>query len=247
MCRRMQKNGSLIKTDDRYNNLSSFLPSTLKTNPLLIINIKHKIMKRKLFLFGSALAIIFTACTKKNNNGIQLQAHDQNRMMDSMHAMMDRMMAMTKTNDPEIDFVKMMMMHHQGAIDMSNVELESGTNDSLKLTAQKIITEQQAEIQQFNTILATLSVDNSDPDFSMEQMDNMMKGGKTADIQLITGNIDNDFATLMIIHHQGAIDNASAYLHQGNNAQLKTMATNIVKSQTMEIEEMSNWLIANKR
>jgi uncharacterized protein (DUF305 family) len=167
--------------------------------------------------------------------------------MDTMHAMMDRMMAMPKTNDPEIDFTKMMMMHHQGAISMANVELQVGSNDSLKRTAQKIITEQQAEIQQFTTIMATLAVDNSDPAFTMEQMDNMAKGGKTADVQLITGNIDNDFATLMIGHHQSAIDNASAYLHHGNNAQLKTMATKIVTSQTMEIGELADWLKANKR
>lgn len=204
-------------------------------------------MKSKIFLVIATAAIAFTACTKDNDNGIELQAHDQNRMMDTMHAMMDRMMAMPETDDPEIDFVKMMMMHHEGAINMANAELQVGTNDSLKRTAQKIITEQQAEIQQFNTILSSLSVDNSDPDFSMEQMENMMKGGKQADIQLITGDIDNDFATLTIVHHQGAIDNASAYLHHGNNEQLKTMATNIVKSQTMEIQEMSNWLIANKR
>jgi uncharacterized protein (DUF305 family) len=204
-------------------------------------------MKNIVFVFGSALSIMFTACTKNDKNGIILQAHDQNRMMDSMHTMMDRMMAMPKTNDPEIDFVKMMMMHHEGAISMSNVELQAGTNDSLKRTAQKIITEQQTEIQEFNTILSTLSVDNTDTEFSMEQMGNMMKGDKVADEQIITGDIDNDFATLMIIHHQGAIDNASAYLHHGNNEQLKTMATNIVNSQTMEIQEMSNWLIANKR
>lgn len=203
-------------------------------------------MLNKFLLVAATFVVGFSACTK-DNNGIQLQAHDQNRMMDTMHAMMSRMEAMPKTNDPEIDFVKMMMMHHQGAINMANVELQDGKNDSLKRTAQKIINEQQAEIQQFNTILATLTVDNSDPSFTMEQMDNMMKGGKTADVQLITGDIDNDFATLMMVHHQSAIDNASAYLHHGNNAQIKTMATNIVNSQTMEIEELGNWLIANKR
>lgn len=190
---------------------------------------------------------MFTACTKNDNNGIVLQTHDQNRLMDSMHAMMDRMMAMPKTNDPEMDFSKMMLMHHQGAINMSNVQLQAGTNDSLKRTAQKIISEQQAEIQQFNTILTGSTVDNSDPSFSMEQMDNMMKSAKVADIQIITGDIDNDFATLMIVHHQGAIDNASAYLHHGNNAQLKTMATKIVNAQLMEIQELSDWLITNRR
>lgn len=203
-------------------------------------------MLNKFLLIATTVVVGLSACTK-DNNGLQLQAHDQNRMMDTMHAMMSRMEAMPKTNDPEIDFVKMMMMHHQGAINMANVELQDGKNDSLKRTAQKIINEQQAEIQQFNTILATLTVDNSDPSFTMEQMDNMTKMGKTADVQLITGDIDNDFATLMIIHHQSAIDNASVYLHHGNNTQIKTMANNIVSSQGMEIEELSNWLIANKR
>jgi len=204
-------------------------------------------MKNSFLLFITASVIFLTACSKDDNNGFQLQAHDQNRMMDTMHAMMDRMMAMPKTNDPEIDFARMMIMHHQGAINMSNVQLQAGSNDSLKRTAQKIIAAQQAEIAQFNTILAGLTVDNSDPSFSAEQMENMMKGGKMADIQIITGDIDNDYATLMIVHHQGAIDNASAYLHHGNNAQLKTMAEKIVMTQVMEIKELSNWLIANKR
>lgn len=202
---------------------------------------------RNTFLLIAATVVVGLSACKKDNNGLQLQPHDQNRMMDTMHAMMTRMDAMPKTNDPEIDFAKMMIMHHQGAINMANVELQDGKNDSLKRTAQKIITEQQAEIQQFNSILATLTVDNSDPAFTMEQMDNMMKMGKMADVQLITGDIDNDFATLMIIHHQSAIDNASAYLHHGNNTQLEAMANNIVRSQNMEIEELSSWLIANKR
>jgi uncharacterized protein (DUF305 family) len=203
-------------------------------------------MLNKFLLVAATILVAFSSC-KKDNNGIQLKPHDQDRMMDSMHAMMNRMMAMTPTNDPEVDFVKMMIMHHQGAINMANVELQAGTNDSLKQTAQKIITEQQAEIEQFNSILATLTVDNSDAAFTMEQKDNMTKMGKMADEQLITGDIDNDFATLMIIHHQSAIDNASSYLHHGDNKQLKTMAHNIVDSQTMEIIGLSNLLIAHKR
>lgn len=184
---------------------------------------------------------------KKNNSKIELKSHDSDEMMGIMHQMMSKMDTMQKTNDPEIDFAKMMRMHHQGAIDMANLELQKGSNDSLKKTAQKIINEQQAEIQQLNAILASLSPDNSDPSFTMELMEAMQKGSKAADVQLITGDIDNDFATLMIGHHQTAIDNASAYLHHGNNAQLKTMANNIVSSQTREIQELADWLKSNKR
>ncbi|WP_170971130.1 DUF305 domain-containing protein [Ilyomonas limi] len=204
-------------------------------------------MKKTVLVLGSAVVIIFAACTKSNDNNQFLQAHDANRMMDSMHAVMDRMNAMTMTNDPEVDFANMMMMHHEGAINMANAELQYGANDSLKRFAQKVITDQQAEIMEFESILATLSMDNMDMEFMQEQMDNMGKMSKAADVQLITGDIDNDFATLMIWHHQSAIDNASAYLHHGNNEQLKMIATNIIKAQTMEIQELADWLKANKR
>ncbi len=203
-------------------------------------------MKNTMLVLGSALILFFSACSK-DDDGIQLQAHDENAMMSIMHAMMDSMNMMTPTNDPEIDFAMMMKMHHMGAINMAHFELAEGTNDSLKRTAQKIIDEQTMEITELNNFLASNTVDNTDTEFTMEQMANMDKMGKTADVQLITGDTDNDMATLMIVHHQAAIDNASTYLHHGNNEMLKEMATSIVNSQTMEIEEMSNWLIANKR
>ncbi len=203
-------------------------------------------MKNKALIFGSAILILLSACTK-SNDGIKLQAHDQNAMMTIMHQMMDSMRMMTPTNDPEIDFAMMMKMHHQGAINMANYELVHGSNDSMKSTAQKIISEQTMEISEFNTFLANNSVDNSDPSFAMEQMTNMDKMGSVADVQIITGDVDNDFATLMMVHHQSALDNASAYLHHGNNATLMEMAKSIVESQTMEIEKLGNWLKANKR
>ena len=203
-------------------------------------------MKKTILVISSAMIVLLSACSK-SNDGIQLQSHDQNAMMSIMHQMMDSMSMMQPTNDPEIDFAMMMKMHHQGAINMANYELANGSNDSLKRTAQKIINEQMMEINEFNTFLASNSLDNSDPSFAMEQMSNMDKMGSVADVQLITGDVDNDFATLMMVHHQSALDNASAYLHHSNNEMLKMMAMNIIDSQTMEIEELSNWLRGNKR
>lgn len=204
-------------------------------------------MKKIVFLLASAFILVITACKKENDNNQFVQSHDNNRMMDTMHVIMDRMMAMTMTNDPEIDFAKMMIMHHEGAINMAKVELHEGKNDSLKRTAEKIIADQQMEIQQFQTILASIVVDNTDMKYMMEQMEGMKKMDKVIDAQLITGDIDNDFATLMVWHHQSAIDDASGYLHHGNNTQLKIIANNIIKAQTAEIQEISDWLIANRR
>lgn len=202
-------------------------------------------MKTTLLVFGSIILLSLAACDK--DNGIDLQSHDENRMMDTMHAMMSRMEAMPKTNDPEIDFPKMMIMHHQGAINMGNVQIQEGKNDSLKRISQKMITAQQMEIQELNTFLATQTANNSVPAFTMEQMDHMKKMDEMADVQLLTGDIDNDFATLMILHHNSAIENSEAYLMYGNNAQLKTMAQKMIDDQKKEIKELSDWLKANKR
>ncbi|WP_348677060.1 hypothetical protein [Flavobacterium coralii] len=51
---------------------------------------------------------------------MQLQAHDDNNMMDTMHAMMAEMEAMEMTHDPDIDFAAMMIMHHQGAVNIKS-------------------------------------------------------------------------------------------------------------------------------
>lgn len=204
-------------------------------------------MKKVIFSIAMiTIGLGFTAC-KKDADGIILQSHDDNRMMDSMHVMMDRMEAITMTMDPEVDFSEMMIMHHEGALNMSRALVSAGKNDSLKRFAQKVITDQTSEIAVLKTIRMSLTVNNMDMDFMQEQMDNMEKTTKQSDVQIITGDIDNDYATLMIIHHQAAIQDASAYLHHGDNAQLKTIANNIITAQNKEIIELSNWLKANKR
>ena len=53
-----------------------------------------------------------------------------------------------------------------------------------------------------------------------------------------SGNIDNDFATMMIAHHQGAIDMAKAELRFGSNEQLRRIAQGIVVEQHQEIVAM---------
>jgi uncharacterized protein (DUF305 family) len=190
--------------------------------------------------------LIFFSC-KKDDSGIQLQAHDNNRIMDSMHVMMDRMNAMQKTNDPELDFPSMMILHHQGAIGMARVELENGSSDTLKSIALKMTKMQEIEIQELQSILSEQAQNNSVMEFSTEQMNHMEKMDQMADIQVITGDIDNDFATLMIFHHNSAIENAEAYLLYGTDNDLKEMAKKMIDDQKAEIQVLSEWLKANKR
>ena len=63
----------------------------------------------------------------------------------AMSAMMAGMSS-PPTGDADKDFVKWMVPHHQGAIDMAQAELLYGRNVKLRRIAQEIIVTQQQEI-----------------------------------------------------------------------------------------------------
>ena len=58
----------------------------------------------------------------------------------------------------------------------------------------------------------------------------------------MTGDVDKDFVTMMIPHHQGAIDMAEVVIRYGRDPQIKALAEAVVKAQETEIAEMKDWL-----
>ena len=60
-----------------------------------------------------------------------------------MHATMD---SVQKSGDCDADFVKLMLSHHQAAIEMAKVQLLYGKDPQVRRLAQEIITDQQSEI-----------------------------------------------------------------------------------------------------
>jgi hypothetical protein len=53
-----------------------------------------------------------------------------------------------------------------------------------------------------------------------------------------TGNVDGDFVSIMVPHHQGAIEMAQAELRYGRNEQLRRLAQEIIVTQQQEIAAM---------
>lgn len=70
-----------------------------------------------------------------------------------MQKMHKEMMDMKMSGDPEIDFMQMMIPHHQGAIDMSKIYLKHGTNPGIRARAEKIISEQSKEIEEMKDLI----------------------------------------------------------------------------------------------
>jgi uncharacterized protein (DUF305 family) len=72
-----------------------------------------------------------------------------------------------------------------------------------------------------------------------ESMDRMDRGMKSAPMN---GVVDRDFCTMMIPHHQGAIDMAKAELLYGKDPVIRRLAEEIIVDQQSEIQAMQLWL-----
>ena len=55
-------------------------------------------------------------------------------------------MAIKYTGDADVDFVRGMIPHHQGAVDMAKIELEYGKDPDNRKLAEEIIASQEKEI-----------------------------------------------------------------------------------------------------
>jgi len=64
--------------------------------------------------------------------------------MDKMHMAMG---AVARSGNSDVDFVTLMIPHHQAAIDMAKIELLYGKDPQIRRLAQEIITDQQLEIE----------------------------------------------------------------------------------------------------
>ncbi len=92
-----------------------------------------------------------------NADGVPLRGHGAhaaakaaaNPATQAFMAANDKMhqdMAIAYTGDADTDFVRGMIPHHQGAIDMAKVVLENGKDPELRQLAQDIIAAQTKEI-----------------------------------------------------------------------------------------------------
>ena len=148
-------------------------------------------------------------------------------------------------NDADIPFAMGMIVHHQQAIEMSDVLLEKdGVDPDVAELAQTIKDAQQPEI---DTMTGWLDEWGQPVDSSgmggLDHRGMMMSEEDMAALESATGEEASTlFIEQMIVHHEGAIDMAETQLADGQNPDAIALAEKIIDDQTAEIQRMRDLL-----
>jgi len=168
------------------------------------------------------------------------------------HAMMIKY-----TGNADVDFVRGMIPHHQGAINMAKIELKYGKNEEMRKLAKQIIAAQEQEIAFMNNWLRGRVGVEKDAKGKQNINKTVKETKATAEFKKIALNMHKDmkfsgkcgsdayFAEAMIPHHQAAIDMAWVLKREGDEPELRAMLDDIIRSQGQEIAIMKDFL-ANK-
>ena len=120
---------------------------------------------------ASALALRNQARHMTTGN-TAMQDPNWDEMMKSMQTMHATMRAATPSGNDDVDFVNLMLPHHQAAVDMAKAELLHGSDPQMRRLAQEIIADQESEIQLMQLWLGhqqTRSKERQAPDSHKEQ------------------------------------------------------------------------------
>jgi uncharacterized protein (DUF305 family) len=88
-----------------------------------------------------------------------------------------------------------------------------------------------------------LAQENTNPPSFMQRMDSSMTEMDSAMKAVsMNGDVDHDFAAMMVPHHQGAIEMAKSELLFGKDPVMRRLAQEILVDQKSEIDAMNLWL-----
>lgn len=156
-----------------------------------------------------------------------------------------KMEAVVPCDSISVNFIEQMIPHHEAAIQMSENILKFTTNTEIEEIAKTIISMQTSDIEAMREMKAGCDIKNDTRDLFLYE-----KGYQIAYNRMIQGmsasqtknNVDIDFLTEMIPHHEGAIAMAENLLKFDICEPLRTLAEGIVTTQKEQAKQMRELL-----
>ncbi|MFS0703280.1 DUF305 domain-containing protein [Cellulomonas sp. 179-A 9B4 NHS] len=153
-------------------------------------------------------------------------------------------------NDADVEFAQMMIVHHQGAIEMAELAVQKASNEQVRALGERISAAQGPEIElmtgwleQWGEPTTPEAMDHGGMDHGGMDMEGMSQEEVMAELSALSGvDFDRRFLELMTDHHRGAIEMAETQRAEGENPEAVDLAGTIIDDQTMEITEMENLL-----
>ena len=151
-------------------------------------------------------------------------------------------------NDADVVFAQNMIVHHEQAIQMSDIVIANGESGEVRALAEQIKAAQTPEIDLMRGWLREWD-EESPPDGDHDAMGmndddtTMMTEDEMKELENTQGrDLDRMFLELMIRHHEGAIAMAEEEVADGEFVAAIDLAEQIASSQRAEIEEMKRLL-----
>ncbi|CAL8973493.1 hypothetical protein TESS_TESS_02756 [Tessaracoccus sp. O5.2] len=151
-------------------------------------------------------------------------------------------------NDQDTTFAQMMIIHHEGAIEMSQLAIERAESPEVVALAERIAEAQGPEIEEMTAWLSAWGEDVSPGGHGGMDMGGMDMNGMSQEEMMtqldgLTGaEFDQAFLEAMIAHHEGAIGMSEQQLAEGQNPDAVALAEKIIADQQAEITEMQEIL-----
>lgn len=153
-------------------------------------------------------------------------------------------------NDADVQFATDMIPHHAQALSMVDLTVGKDLSPEVEALAEEIRMAQTPEIEQMAAWLEKwgepvpeTSRDHAGHDMGAMDMPGMASMEDMAALENATGpEFEQMFLTMMIEHHQGAIEMAQTELEEGENSAAKKLAQDIITAQQREITQMQDLL-----
>lgn len=143
----------------------------------------------------------------------------------------------------DVEFAQMMIVHHQQAVQMSDLAATRASDPEIKQLAVTIKAAQQPEIDTMAGWLTDWKQPTAMPGGhnmpGMGDMPGMMSDQDMAMLLAASGiDFDRHFTRMMIAHHNGAIQMARDVQRSGSNPDVKRLAVLIEQAQAGEVQQL---------